>query len=247
MSLLRPKAILVAYNCFEATIEQDGKDPRVLVESALDQSLYLLDFTLVHFLLRPHPNGCTVRRAFLLLYYRPFFSTGFRKCTASILINCHASPGPCPRPCRAPSRERPSDRSISTGVCTQREDRGSGIHFHISGVEGTTKEQRWTLTGDVPPFSYYWLRRRLPRFARNDMSDNTQGFGDGIPRECDVVRSIVQGLRGSFRRPVASGVLCTAGRLTSTDTSLATAPRALRDFSLCLGRRGSTISMVSRQ
>jgi hypothetical protein len=79
MSLLRPKAILVAHNCFDATIEEDSKDPRVIVESALDQSLYLLDFTLVHSLLRPHPNCCTVRCAFLPLYYRPFLSTGFRK------------------------------------------------------------------------------------------------------------------------------------------------------------------------
>jgi len=48
-------------------MEQDRKDSRVIVESALDQSLYSLDLTLVHSLLRPHPNRGTVTRAFLLL------------------------------------------------------------------------------------------------------------------------------------------------------------------------------------
>ena len=68
MGLLRPRAILVAYDCFDATMEQDRQDPRVVVESALDQSLYLLDLTLVHSLLRPHPDCGTVRCAFLLLF-----------------------------------------------------------------------------------------------------------------------------------------------------------------------------------
>jgi len=58
MNLLRPRAIRAAYNCFDATVEEDRKDPRVVVESALDQSLHLLDFTLIHLLLRPHPNYC---------------------------------------------------------------------------------------------------------------------------------------------------------------------------------------------
>jgi hypothetical protein len=50
--------------------------------------------------------------------------------------------------------------------------RGSGIHLHMSGVEGVEEEREQTLTGGVLPLSCYWLK-----------ATNAQGFGAGIPKE----------------------------------------------------------------